>query len=157
MIEVVPLIGIDFSLANLIFDDRKCIHTNNEDKPNEYRDLLQAISKSYKLISPSALFYGFGANSVKKVTEVSDLFVGTGDLLNPIVMTDNLEKEYYAAFSRIEVNLPVKFAKLVEKAMDFAERSLDHYHKDEHQNSLTYFVMYIFCAGIIDDIDACVS
>lgn len=114
-------------MANLTFDDRKSIHSNNPDRPNEYRDLLQAISKSFKLISPSALFYGFGANSVKQVTEVSDLFVGTGDLLNPIVMTDNLEKEYYAAFSRIELNLPVKFAKVIEKALDFAERSLEHF------------------------------
>ena len=64
-------------MANLTFDERKCVHSVNEDRPNEYRDLLQAISKSFKLISPSSLFYGFGANSVTKVTEVSDLFVGT--------------------------------------------------------------------------------
>jgi hypothetical protein len=118
-------------MANLTFDERKCVHSVNEDRPNEYRDLLQAISKSFKLISPSSLFYGFGANSVTKVTEVSDLFVGTGDLLNPIVMTDNLEKEYYAALKRVELNLPVKFAKLIEKAIDFAERSLEHFQKDE--------------------------
>jgi hypothetical protein len=123
----VPFIGIDYSMANLTFDERKCVHSVNEDRPNEYRDLLQAISKSFKLISPSSLFYGFGANSVTKVTEVSDLFVGTGDLLNPIVMTDNLEKEYYAALKRVELNLPVKFAKLIEKAIDFAERSLEHF------------------------------
>ncbi len=92
MLEIVPILGIDYSMANLTFDDRKCVHTVNEDKPNEYRDLLHAVSKSYKLISPSSLFYGFGANTVLKVTEVSDLFVGTGDLLNPIVMTDTLEK-----------------------------------------------------------------
>lgn len=92
MLEIVPILGVDFSMANLTFDDRKCIHTVNEDKPNEYRDLLQAVSKSFKLISPSSLFYGFGANTVSKVTEVSDLFAGTGDLLNPIVMTDTLEK-----------------------------------------------------------------
>ncbi len=126
-----PFIGIDYSMANLTFDERKCVHSVNEDRPNEYRDLLQAISKSFKLISPSSLFYGFGANSVTKVTEVSDLFVGTGDLLNPIVMTDNLEKEYYAALKRVELNLPVKFAKLIEKAIDFAERSLEHFQKDE--------------------------
>ena len=129
--RVVPIIAIDFSMGNLTFDERKCVHSVNEDRPNEYRDLLQAISKSFKLISPSSLFYGFGANSVTKVTEVSDLFVGTGDLLNPIVMTDNLEKEYYAALKRVELNLPVKFAKLIEKAIDFAERSLEHFQKDE--------------------------
>ena len=83
------------------------------------------MSKSFKLISPSTLLYGFGANSVTKVTEVSDLFIGTGDLLNPIVMTDNLEKEYYSALRRIELNLPVNFAKVLKKAIDFAEKSLE--------------------------------
>jgi hypothetical protein len=133
------------------------VHTVNEDKPNEYRDLLHAVSKSYKLISPSSLFYGFGANTVLKVTEVSDLFVGTGDLLNPIVMTDTLERQYYEALKRVELNLPVNFASLIKKSIDFAEKSLEHYQKDDVNNCLTYFVMYIFCAGIIDDLDACVS
>ena len=157
VVQIVPMVGIDFSMSNLTFDERKSIHSNNEDRPNEYRDLLQAVSKAFKLIAPSALFYGFGANSVMKVTEVSDLFAGTGDLLNPIVMIDNLEKEYYAALRRVELNLPVKHSSLIQKALDFAERSLDHFQKDEHQNSLSYFVVYIFTAGIIDDIDACVS
>jgi hypothetical protein len=157
ILEIVPLIGIDYSMSNLTFDDRKCIHSTNCDRPNEYRDLLQALQKSFKLVAPSALFYGCGANSVKGITEVSDLFVGTGDLLNPVVATDNLEKEYYAAFSRIEINLPVNFAKLLEKALDFAEKSLEHYHKDEHGHSLTYFTVFVFCAGIIDDTDKCVQ
>lgn len=88
MLEIVPIIGVDFSMSNLTFDDRKCIHSVNEDKDNEYRELMMTVSKAYKLISPTSLFYGFGANSVAKNTEVSDLFSGTGDLLNPVVMTD---------------------------------------------------------------------
>lgn len=91
MLEIVPIISIDFSLSNLTFDERKCIHTVNEDNMNEYRDLLTAISKAFRQISPTSLFYGFGANSVAKKTEVSDLFIGTGDMLNPIVMTDHLD------------------------------------------------------------------
>jgi hypothetical protein len=88
VLEIVPIIGVDFSMSNLTFDDRKCIHSVNEDKDNEYRELMMTVSKAYKLISPTSLFYGFGANSVAKNTEVSDLFSGTGDLLNPVVMTD---------------------------------------------------------------------
>ena len=140
--------------------ERKCIHSVNEDKPNEYRDLVSAISKAYKLISPTSLFYGFGANSVTKVTEVSDLFAGTGDLLNPIVMTDNLEKEYYKSLRRCELNAPVKFSKLVSKAIEFAEHSVEHFldeesgeeKKYEVGHSLTYFVVYILCIGNIDDL-----
>lgn len=160
MMEVVPLIGIDYSMSNLTFDARKCIHSVNEDRPNEYRNLLSALSKAYKLISPTSLFYGFGGNSVTKVTEVSDLFVGTGDLLNPIVMTDNLEKEYYSCLRRCELSAPVKFSRLIAKAVEFAEHSVEHFldeaegeeRKYEVGHALTYFVVYIFAAGLIDDL-----
>ena len=161
MVEIVPLIGVDFSMANLTFDEAKCLHSINQDKPSVYRNMLQAISKSFKLISPTSLFYGFGANSVMKTTEVSDCFVGTGDLLNPIVMTDNLEHEYNECLKRVELNLPVKFAGLIRKAVEFAERSAGHFLENEdpsdqlHEggHSLTYFVIYIIAAGIIDDLD----
>jgi len=131
MVEIVPIIGIDFSMANLTFDEAKCLHSINQDKPSVYRSLLQAVSKAYKLISPTSLFYGFGANSVIKVTEVSDLFVGTGDLLNPIVMTDNLEHEYNECLKRVELNLPVKFNCLIKKAVEFAEKSAQHFLENE--------------------------
>ena len=93
---------------------------------------------------------------------MSDLFVGTGDLLNPIVMTDNLEHEYNECLKRVELNLPVKFSGLVMKAVEFAERSAQHFIENEDPtdemsegggNSLTYFVIYILAAGIIDDLD----
>jgi hypothetical protein len=48
MLEIVPIVAVDFSLSNLTFDDRKCIHSVNEDNQNEYRDLLTAISKAYR-------------------------------------------------------------------------------------------------------------
>ena len=66
------------------------------------------------------MFYGFGANSVLRKTEVSDLFVGTGDLLNPIVMTDHLEQAYYSCLKRVELNLPVHFSKVIEKSIEFS-------------------------------------
>jgi hypothetical protein len=121
MLEIVPIVAVDFSLSNLTFDERKCIHTVNEDNPNEYRDLILAISKAYKQISPTSLFYGFGASSVSKVTEVSDLFVGTGDLLNPIVMTDHLDQAYYNCLKRVELYVPVRISKAIAKAVEFAQ------------------------------------
>ena len=48
MLDIVPIIAIDFSLSNLTFDERKCIHSVNEDNQNEYRDLLTAVSKAYR-------------------------------------------------------------------------------------------------------------
>lgn len=109
------------------------------------------------MISPNSLFYGFGANSVTRVTEVCDLFIGTGDMINPIITTDNLCGEYYAALKRVELNLPVKFSKLIQKGVDFAEKSRDYFQQDDTRHALTYFVMYIFAAGIIDDLDDSVA
>mmetsp|Transcript_10206 Transcript_10206/g.10176 ORF Transcript_10206/g.10176 Transcript_10206/m.10176 type:complete len:128 (-) Transcript_10206:602-985(-) len=127
MLEIVPIVSVDFSLSNLTFDERKCLHTINEDFPNEYRDLITAISKAYKQIAPSTLFYGFGASSVQKKTEVSDLFVGTGDLLNPIVMTDHLDQAYYTCLKRIELYLPVHISATIAKAIEFAQQSQMHF------------------------------
>lgn len=121
MLELIPMVGIDYSMSNLTFDERKCIHSVNEDNPNEYRDLMSCISKSYKQMSPSTLFYGFGANSVPHLTEVSNLFSGTGDLLNPIVMTDHLEAAYYSCLKKVEINLPCCLSGVIAKAVEFAQ------------------------------------
>jgi len=43
MLEIVPIVAIDFSMQNLTFDERKCIHSVNEDNQNEYRDILTVI------------------------------------------------------------------------------------------------------------------
>lgn len=48
MLEIVPIMAIDFSMSNLTFDDRKCIHTVNEDNQNEYRDLITVVSKAFR-------------------------------------------------------------------------------------------------------------
>jgi hypothetical protein len=127
MLEIVPIVAVDFSMSNLTFDDRKCIHTVNEDNQNEYRDLISSVSRAFRQISSSTLFYGFGANSVKTKTEVSDLFIGTGDLLNPVVMTDHLEQAYYQCLKKVELNLPVHIAKVVAKAVEFAMQSESHF------------------------------
>mmetsp|Transcript_37159 Transcript_37159/g.57031 ORF Transcript_37159/g.57031 Transcript_37159/m.57031 type:complete len:114 (-) Transcript_37159:192-533(-) len=113
MLEIVPMVGIDFSMSNLTFDERKCLHSINEDNPSEYRALMSVVSKNFKQMSPSTLFYGYGAVAVQHITEVSDLFSGTGDLLNPIVMTDHLEQAYYKCLKNIEINCPVHLASLI--------------------------------------------
>ena len=158
MLEIVPIVAVDFSMSNLTFDDRKCIHTVNEDNMNEYRDLLVAISKAFRQTSPSSILYGFGANSVCKKTEVSDLFVGTGDLLNPIVMTDHLDKAYYDCLKRVELNAPIHIASVISKGVDFASQSQAHFlnqeeskQQSQYKHALSYFVLYVLSTGIIDD------
>ena len=61
---------------------------------------------------------------------------------------------------RCELNAPVKFSKLVGKAVEFAEHSVEHFLDEESGeekkydvgHSLTYFVVYIFATGLIDDL-----
>ena len=31
LLELVPIIGVDFSMSNITFDNRKCLHSVNED------------------------------------------------------------------------------------------------------------------------------
>lgn len=47
-IQVVPLIAIDFSLANLTFETDTCLHSTRTDKPNDYRDIIKMICESYQ-------------------------------------------------------------------------------------------------------------
>jgi hypothetical protein len=32
MLEIVPIVSVDYSLSNLTFDERNCLHSVNEDK-----------------------------------------------------------------------------------------------------------------------------
>ena len=143
-------------MSNLTFDERKCLHSINEDNPSEYRDLMSVVSKAYKQMSPSTLFYGFGACSVPHITETSYLFSGTGHLLNPTVMTDKLEQAYYSCLKRVEINAPIKFSSIIAKASEFASQSQQQFI-NSNDHSLSYFVLHIFCTGIIDDLQETIS
>ena len=37
MVDVVPIIGVDFSMANLTFDEQKCLHVISQERPSIYR------------------------------------------------------------------------------------------------------------------------
>lgn len=43
-LNIVPIIAVDFSLANLTFDESQyCVHTLKEGKPNDYMDCLKSV------------------------------------------------------------------------------------------------------------------
>lgn len=120
----------------------------------------------------NTLLFGFGANSVPYLTEVSDLFSGTGDLLNPIVMTDNLQAAYYSCLKRVEINLPCCFSSVIAKAVEYAQQSQVYFLNEQDyvenaaggvkgnnqacKSALNYFVLYLFCTAIIDDVPAAI-
>jgi hypothetical protein len=44
-LNIVPIVGVDFSLANLTFDQNQyCIHTLKPGAPNDYVEALKGVS-----------------------------------------------------------------------------------------------------------------
>jgi len=63
--HVVPLIAIDFSLANMTFTDNLSLHSTRPEKQNDYRDLIGMISASYTNVLHIPIF-GYGAKTCSK-------------------------------------------------------------------------------------------
>ena len=40
MMKIIPVLGLDFSQANLTFDDDICLHRTKEDKPKIYMRII---------------------------------------------------------------------------------------------------------------------
>ena len=63
-LNIVPVIGVDFSLANLTFDENQyCLHTLKQGAPNDYVTALKCVADAYKAYSKFNLAYGFGART----------------------------------------------------------------------------------------------
>jgi hypothetical protein len=86
-INIVPVIAIDFSLANLTFDDKMyCAHTLKQGVPNDYIECLKSVSKSFYYFSRFMLAYGFGACPFINGDGPScNLISLTGDFIDPYV------------------------------------------------------------------------
>lgn len=64
-LKLVPVIAVDFSLANLTFDEScYCLHSLKVGQPNDYLDALRLVYRSYEKFSEFMLPYGFGARTV---------------------------------------------------------------------------------------------
>lgn len=47
-IKILPFFGLDYSQANLTFDDDICLHRTREDKPKIYLSLLNKLTEALK-------------------------------------------------------------------------------------------------------------
>jgi hypothetical protein len=76
----VPIIAVDFSLANLTMDDNNfCQHTLKQGAPNDYVEALKRVANCYKNFSKFMLAYGHGAKTVERDGPACNLFSMTGD------------------------------------------------------------------------------
>lgn len=68
-----PIIAVDFSLANLTFLDDQCLHSTKSDKPNDYKDILKMIGESYSNILNIPVF-GYSAKTTPTAQAAAPIF-----------------------------------------------------------------------------------
>lgn len=79
-LNIVPIIAVDFSLANLTFEEGQlCIHSQKDGAQNDYILALKRIYSSYKHFSKFMLGYGYGARTVAGEGPACNMFSMTGD------------------------------------------------------------------------------
>lgn len=85
-LNLVPIVAVDYSLANLTFDENcVCIHSLKPGQPNDYLDVLRRVYRSYNKFSEFMLSYGFGARTVQGEGPACNLFSMTGDFMDPFI------------------------------------------------------------------------
>lgn len=88
-INIVPVMAVDFSLANLTFDESQyCTHTLKDGAPNDYIDCMKSVQKGFYHFYRFMISYGFGARTMKygkKEIDTSNLFSLTGDYCDPFI------------------------------------------------------------------------
>lgn len=123
-LNIVPIIAVDFSLANLTFDESQyCVHTLKEGKPNDYMDCLKSVSKTFHNFNRFMLPIGFGARTLigKKEGPASNLFSMTGDFSDPFIEThDELINCYEGTIKSVQLALPVIYSEILKFVIDIA-------------------------------------
>lgn len=111
-VQAYPIIAIDFSLANLTFDDNSCMHSTKTDKKNDYRDIIKLICKNYKGVLSIPMF-GYAAKTTKDSPDPADFFPLSMQLKNPFVSNVEayLDEVYSECLKSIELATPIKLAK----------------------------------------------
>jgi hypothetical protein len=147
-IKYVPIFAIDFSLANLTFDNNRCLHHLNPSKPNIYLKVIESISRMYEGWAEFFIGYGFGAKVVPKKSETSNCFAINGNIFKPFIQnSEGLVKAYKDTLRRVEITLPVNMEGVVKMANQFA------YYEMISKSFQKYFLLVIISAGVIDDFD----
>lgn len=115
LLNVVPIVGVDYSLANLTFDEGQyCIHTLKEGAPNDYISALKGVIRSFTPYSKFKLAYGFGARTIPGEGPACNLFSMTGDYNDPFIDTESeIINSYSGTIKSVRLALPVNYSKII--------------------------------------------
>ena len=121
--NIIPVIGVDYSLANLTFGTADvCIHTLKDGAANDYMDCLKSVSKCFNWFSRFMVPLGFGARTILKGDgPACNLFAMTGDFFDPYVSnTEELLKCYEGTIKSEKLALPVYYQAIFKFVCDTA-------------------------------------
>lgn len=114
-VKLLPLFGLDFSQANLTFDDNICLHRTKEDKPKIYLKLLNKITEAINFWSTNYwLPYAFGCKA-KPGAPTSNCLALSGDYFEPQINAEMIEQRYKTTVNKIEFSLPPNHWEIFEK------------------------------------------
>lgn len=127
--NIVPIIAVDFSLANLTFDETQyCIHTLKENAPNDYLDAISAAVMAFEKFSRHYVPIGFGAKTIKdKLVDEAptcNLFSMTGDIKKMDTDKDDLRRCYERSIKTVQLSLPVLFKQILKFCCDMASEEI---------------------------------
>lgn len=115
LIHVSPVIGIDFSMANLNFSaSGKSVHTTNVGKSNQYRELIHMMSQTMYSSELYLPIFGYGAKTYQGSSETATLFPVSLSMASPLIPNQRqlLDDQYNKCLKRIKLDLPVKLQPL---------------------------------------------
>jgi hypothetical protein len=123
-LNIVPIVAIDYSLANLTFEENNlCLHSLKPGGPNDYIQVLKSVAKAFQMFAKFNLAYAVGARTLPKDGPSSDLESLTGDLLKPFIGNKDADDiiEFYAHTLRnVRLALPINFKPITKLVCDFA-------------------------------------
>lgn len=150
-LNIVPIIAVDFSLANLTFEEgNMCIHTLKPGSPNDYIDALNAVQDAMRSFIRFSMCYGMGARTQPGEGPACNLISMTGDFEDPFVNTaDELINCYAGTIKTVRLALPVNFMNIIKFVCDLAQH--EYGTVSDVTQIRNYYKLVILMAGVIDD------
>lgn len=148
--KIIPIFGLDFSQANLTFDDDICLHRTKEDKPKIYLKLMESFAKIMKPICVDyCIPYVFGCKATPG-TPTTDCMALSGDNSRPEIKFEDIKKFYVKTVNKIEFALPPNHCEIFNKAEMLARIA-------KQEGLRNPFVHLHITPGLIEDYQALVK
>jgi hypothetical protein len=124
-LNIVPIVAMDFSMANLKMEDASVLHTLKPGVQNDYVEGLKGVNQAFAPFSNFFLSYGYGARThtrgKKDSQDPCDLFATSGDFLDPFSHTEKqILSNYENTIKAVRLALPVQVRTVIQYVCDMA-------------------------------------